>query len=482
MIHSLRFRLMLSFLLVILITVGTVSFFVARNSWDQIRTYEERVTEGRTNRVAYLISDLYAAQGNWQGIQALVTLLSTMEERRIIITDPTNTVIADSQNTLLGKEYHLDNSGILIYSRPLGPSIGGGSSGPRPGPGPGQGPGPGPGQGPGPSNRGDLIANLYVSPLTSTVSSLIRAINGFLLWGALLAVVIALVITFFISRAVTSPIRALTNSARNLGKGDFSQRVAVKSKDEIGELAQSFNSMAGNLERTEILRRNMVADVAHELRTPLSNVAGYLEAIRDDVVKPDKPTIASLSEEVDLLTRLVDDLQELTLADAGELKLYRQTEDISQLIAQSVTAIQTKIKSKGLEILTDVQTDLPLVNIDYQRISQVLRNYLENAYKHTASGGKITVYAVLENTAIKISVSDTGEGIPSEDLPNMFERFYRVEKSRARAAGGSGLGLTIVKRLVEAHGGSVGVQSELGKGSCFYFTLPVDLPNSGETP
>ena len=125
MIHSLRFRLMLSFLLVILITVGTVSFFVARNSWDQIRTYEERVTEGRTNRVAYLISDLYAAQGNWQGIQALVTLLSTMEERRIIITDPTNTVIADSQNTLLGKEYHLDNSGILIYSRPLGPSIGG---------------------------------------------------------------------------------------------------------------------------------------------------------------------------------------------------------------------------------------------------------------------------------------------------------------------------------------------------------------------
>ncbi len=476
MIHSLRFRLMLSFLLVILITVGTVSFFVARNSWDQIRTYEERVTEGRTNRVAYLISDLYAAQGNWQGIQALVTLLSTMEERRIIITDPTNTVIADSQNTLLGKEYHLDNSGILIYSRPLGPSIGGGSSGPRPGP------GPGPGQGPGPSNRGDLIANLYVSPLTSTVSSLIRAINGFLLWGALLAVVIALIITFFISRAVTSPIRALTNSARNLGKGDFSQRVAVKSKDEIGELAQTFNSMAGNLERTEILRRNMVADVAHELRTPLSNVAGYLEAIRDDVVKPDKPTIASLSEEVDLLTRLVDDLQELTLADAGELKLYQQTEDISQLIAQSVTAIQTKIKSKGLEILTDVQTDLPLVNIDYQRISQVLRNYLENAYKHTASGGKITVSAVLENTAIKISVSDTGEGIPSEDLPNMFERFYRVEKSRARAAGGSGLGLTIVKRLVEAHGGSVGVQSELGKGSCFYFTLPVDLPNSGETP
>jgi signal transduction histidine kinase len=467
-IHSLRFRLLISFLLVILITVGTVSIFTARSSWDQIRQYEENANDLRTSRAAILISDLYNVQGNWQGIQALVHLLATMEERRIIITDNNNIVIADSQGNLQGKEYHQEKDGIPLYRRSFQP--------PPPGVPPG---GPG-GPRPGPNTRGELVATLYVSPLTSTVSSLIRAINGFLLWGALLAIGIALIITFIISRRITSPIRALTNSASKLGKGDFSQRVVTKSKDEVGQLAQTFNLMASDLERTEKLRRNMVADVAHELRTPLSNVSGYLEAIRDDVVKPDKATIASLSEEVDLLTRLVDDLQELTLADSGELKLFRQPEDISQLIAQSVIAVQTKMKSKGLEISSDIQTNLPLVNVDYQRISQVLRNYLENAYKHTASGGKITVTARLENNQVKISVIDTGDGIPPEDLPNMFERFYRVDKSRARTNGGSGLGLTIVKRLVEAHQGKVGVQSEVGKGSCFNFTLPVYQASAGE--
>jgi signal transduction histidine kinase len=456
-IHSLRFRLLISFLAVILITVGTVSFFVARSSWDQIRAYEEQTNSVRENRAASLISSYYTANGNWDGIQDLVATLAAMEQRRIIITDANNIVIADSENNLLGKEYHQNEEGIQLYKRSFGMPPMFGQMGQQ-----------------GQINPANLIATLYVSPLVSTVTSLIRSINIFLLWGTLLAVVIALIITFFISRRITSPIQALTKSARRLGKGDFSQRVNIKSKDEVGELAQTFNLMAGNLEHTEKLRRNMVADVAHELRTPLSNVSGYLEAIRDDVVKPDKATIASLSEEVALLTRLVDDLQELTLADAGELKLVRQPEDIAQLIAQSVTVIQPKIDCKGLTISTEVQNNLPPVNIDYYRIGQVLRNLLENAYKHTSGGGKITVTARLENDLVKVSVADTGEGIPAEDLPNMFERFYRVDKSRARAGGGSGLGLTIVKRLVEAHGGSVAVESTLGKGSSFTFTLPID--------
>ncbi len=462
MIHSLRFRLLISFLAVILITVGTVSFFVARSSWDQIRAYEEQTNNTRETRAASLISSYYTTNGDWDGIQDLVTTLAAMEQRRIIITDANNIVIADSENSLLGKVYHQEEKGIQLYKRMFGmpPMLGQ----------------------QGQNNPANLVATLYVSPLTSTVTGLIRSINIFLLWGALLAVIIALIITFFISRRITSPIQALTNSARRLGKGDFSQRVTIKSKDEVGELAQTFNLMAGNLEHTEKLRSNMVADVAHELRTPLSNVSGYLEAIRDEVVKPDKATIASLSEEVALLTRLVEDLQELTLADAGELKMVRQPEDIAQLIAQSVTVIQPKIDSKGLTISTDVQDKLPPINIDYYRIGQVLRNLLENAYKHTASGGKIAVIAHQENKLVKISVTDTGEGIPPEDLPNMFERFYRVDKSRARAGGGSGLGLTIVKRLVEAHGGSVAVESKLGKGSTLTFTLPLDQTEVAEKP
>jgi signal transduction histidine kinase len=266
---------------------------------------------------------------------------------------------------------------------------------------------------------------------------------------------------------------ALTAASRRLGHGDFSQRISLKAKGELGELTQAFNSMAGELERTEKLRQNMVADTAHELRTPLSNIRGYVEAIRDGVLQVDESSINSLDEEVRLLSRLVDDLQELALADAGELKLVCQPEDIGALIKQTVTAVQTKAATKGVALAFRLPSKLPLVNIDSQRISQVLRNILGNALEHTTSGGSIIVSAGWQGGWVEVNVVDTGEGISEEYLPNVFERFYRVDKSRTRATGGSGLGLTIVKHLVEAHGGKIEVQSQLGKGSHFKFTLPV---------
>jgi two-component system sensor histidine kinase BaeS len=230
--------------------------------------------------------------------------------------------------------------------------------------------------------------------------------------------------------------------------------------------------MAENLENTERLRRNMVADVAHELRTPLSNLRGYLEAISDGVVQPDETTIRSLSEEAATLSRLIDDLQELSLADAGELKLITQPEDIARLIREAVTTSQAKATAKGLTFTTDLPEELPEVNIDLHRIRQVLLNLLENAVAHTREGGRITVSARQRDGQVYISVADTGEGIPPEDLPMIFERFYRVDKSRTRATGGSGLGLTIAKRLVEAHGGTIEVRSQPGRGSVFTFNLP----------
>jgi len=241
----------------------------------------------------------------------------------------------------------------------------------------------------------------------------------------------------------------------------------------MGELAKAFNYMASDLERTEQLRQNMVADAAHELRTPLSNIRGYLEAICDGIKKPDTDTIRSLDEEATLLSQLVDDLQALSLAEAGELKLNCQAEDIIRLIKQAVAIKQTQAIVKGVSISTEVSQKLPLVNVDSRRIGQVLHNLLENAIAHTEKSGSIVVTAQKQDNWVKISVTDTGEGIPAEDLPSIFERFYRVDKSRARATGGSGLGLTIAKRLVEAHGGKIEAQSELGKGSCFSFTLPV---------
>jgi len=216
----------------------------------------------------------------------------------------------------------------------------------------------------------------------------------------------------------------------------------------------------------------MVADSAHELRTPVSNVRGYLEAIRDGLVKPDTANINLLYEEIMQLTRVIEDLQELTLSDAGELKLSLQEENIKDLVNHIVT-VQSHSISKNVNIRTSIPEDLPLVYIDRQRMGEVLRNLLENAITNSNSGDTVTVSATNNSEFVKISVSDTGEGIPKEDLHNIFERFYRVDKSRTRATGGHGLGLTITKRLVEAHNGTIEVQSELGKGSIFTFTIPI---------
>ncbi|MCK5182520.1 MAG: ATP-binding protein, partial [Dehalococcoidia bacterium] len=247
----------------------------------------------------------------------------------------------------------------------------------------------------------------------------------------------------------------------------------VRGEGEVAALAQAFNTMAADLENNEQLRRNLIADVAHELRTPLSNIRGYLEAIRDQVMKPDAATIHSLNEEAALLSRLINELQELSLAEAGELKLVYQAEDVIELVKQAVIPWQPQLKTKETSLSLDLPDNLPLVTIDWQRVNQVIHNLLENAVAHTGKGGTITVAAAKQGSWVEISVSDTGEGIPAQDLPNIFERFYRVDRSRARATGGSGLGLTIARRLVEAHGGIITVQSELGKGSCFSFTLPI---------
>ena len=443
MIHSLRFRLLMAFTLVILVAVGAVYFFVSQTAGGETRRFLESSEQARFSRVVFELHRYYRQQGDWEGIQSYVEQWGSLYGRRIILTDASGVVVADSQDELLGEQRPADTPGM-----PVSPPWAGGTAG-----------------------------ILYISPepLTDFPSPLgfSQAIGRFLIWGALLAVAIALLLTFYLSRRISTPVKVLTLTARQLGQGDLSQRVHLKDKGEMGELAQAFNSMAGDLERAEQLRRNMTADVAHELRTPLSNLKGYLEAVRDGVKQPDAETICSLEEEATLLSRLVDDLQELSLAEAGELKLNRQSKNIGELIKKTVASVQAQAAAKGVSLATELPDRLPRLNIDSQRIGQVLRNLMENALAHTGKGGTISVAAGRQDNWIEVSITDTGEGIPPEDLPNIFERFYRVDKSRTRATGGSGLGLTIAKRLVEAHGGKINAQSEPGKGSRFSFTLPV---------
>ncbi|MFL5806185.1 MAG: sensor histidine kinase, partial [Roseiflexaceae bacterium] len=321
----------------------------------------------------------------------------------------------------------------------------------------------------------------------------IGTVNRSLLLAAGAAGLAALLLTTVLSRRILGPVEALTAAARRMEKGDLTQHVAVRSKDEIGELARAFNAMVGGLARIEQLRRHMVTDVAHELRTPLTNIRGYLEALRDGVAEPSPELIGSLHEEALLLNRLVDDLQDLALAEAGQLRLARHPTSLGMIVDRAVGALRPALDEKGLAIDVQMPVGLPCVDADPERIGQVLRNLLNNAITHTPPSGCIGVeaeyiadcrlqiadYSAGQSTiynlqsAILVRVRDTGAGIPPEQLTQIFERFYRADPSRARATGGAGLGLTVVKQLVEAHGGQVWASSAPGQGATFTFTLPV---------
>jgi len=441
-IHSLRFRLLIAFTLAIILAIGITFFFVGLVTRGEIQRFQEFGLRTDIIRIERILYRYYGERGDWTGIQPAVEQMGTLRGQRVVLTDTSGIVIADSRGELLGEPYYPETPGRTLSL---------------------------------PSREGSL-GTVYVShelPGDFTPQRLIQPISRFLLWGSLVAVVIALVITFFLSRRILAPVKALTLSARRLGQGDFSQRIKVRDKGELGELAIAFNAMTADLERVEKLRRDIIADVAHELRTPLTNLRGSVEAVADGVLAPDEATIRSLHEEVTLLSRLVDDLQELALAEAGELKLLIQSEDISGLISRVVAPVRLRAEKRGIAVSVDLPDRLPPVSIDAHRTAQVLRNLLENAVAHTGSGDTVTVTARKQDNLVRVSVADTGEGIPAEELPNVFERFYRVDKSRARATGGVGLGLTITKRLVEAQGGVIEVQSEPGQGSCFSFTVLV---------
>jgi signal transduction histidine kinase len=465
--HSLKFRLMAAFTLVIIVTIGVVFFFTYSTTRHEISRVQENLETLQDQRIQTELARYYFYEKTWDGVQSLIVQWGNLYGRRIILTDKNDTVVADSAESLVGSTYSdgEDNEPTVLVLRP-GQLFGVFFSKQAT-------------QSMGPMAEQNVIGTLHV--LKGDTADINRAalqityesIGQYFIWGGLVAIAIALLLTFFLSDRILAPVKALINATRHFGKGDFSRRVEYKDKGELGELAQSFNTMAEDLGRTERLRRNMVADIAHELRTPLSNLKGYLEAIGDGVIKPDKKAIHSLTEEATILSRLVNDLQELSLADAGEIKLNIQSEDIATLIKDSITGMQAKAVTKGLTLAADLPAALPAVSIDVHRIKQVLLNLLENAVTHTDKGGKITITAQQQEKMIQVSVTDTGEGISAQDLPLIFERFYRVDKSRNRKTGGSGLGLTIAKRLVEAHGGNVKVKSESGRGSTFTFTIPI---------
>jgi len=322
--------------------------------------------------------------------------------------------------------------------------------------------------------------------LNTAEENFLNRVNNYLWLAGLIAAVVALLIGLILTRQIILPIRALTRGAQQIAKGKLNYRVNPSSKDELGELAQSFNSMASSLDKMEQSRRRLTADIAHELRTPLTIIEGTVDAMIDGIFKPDKEQLISIKEQTSQLAHLINDLREISLAESGQLKLDINPTNMVNLVRRKVAQAEVKALDKGIKIKLDIHGVVPEIKVDPVRIEQVIANLLTNATRHTPPGGKITVsleiinesnMPELEKPSLLISVADTGEGIPPEHLPNIFDRFYRIENSRSKNEGETGLGLAIVKQMVEAHNGKVWAKSEPGKGSTFYVAIPLTENN-----
>jgi signal transduction histidine kinase len=443
MFHTLRFRLLVTLVLVVTVMVGIIALASTQTTTQMFTRYEQHQGLAGLRCFELHLAQYHKYNGGWEGVQSEVERIQQTTGKRIVLVDAGGLVVGDSAGKLIGQQVGEDwgepDGEVTRHEVTVGSlyaEI--------------------------PDESGGQGNELFLDPTNRTL--------------VIITVVAGLCAVFLIvgvSRRALAPVEALTSAARKMEAGDLSQRVEVASRDEIGDLAHAFNSMADGLAQLEELRRQMVTDVAHELRTPLSNIRGYLEAVQDGVVEPDRGVIDSIHEEAMLLHRLIEDLQELSLAEAGQLRLERKPATCADIVDGAVEAAGPQAAAHDLTLTVDVPQDLPLVDADPQRIGQVLRNLLRNAITHTPRGGEISITAHTEGEWAVVSVQDTGAGIAGEDLPHIFDRFYRADRSRSRATGGAGLGLAIVRQLVEAHGGRIEVESEVGEGTRFTFTLPV---------
>jgi signal transduction histidine kinase len=290
-------------------------------------------------------------------------------------------------------------------------------------------------------------------------------------------VVLALFLGWLLSRQTVKPLGEIAGAARKVAGGDLEQKVDIKGYSEVSELASSFNHMAETLRHDRELRRNMTADIAHELRTPLAILQGNIEGMQDGVVPVNAETLDSLHAETVELARLVDDLRTLSLAEARQLGFDHRPTDLRELASHVADEFKSRAARQGVEVRVSSPPDLPEVEIDPTRTSQILRNLLDNALRYSPENCRVDVALEAECDGVVLSVTDRGPGIAEEHLPFIFERFYRIDRSRARATGGSGLGLAIAKQLVEAQGGTITADSAAGRGSTFRIYLPYHLKN-----
>ena len=468
--RNLSWKLGGALLLIVVVSVGLMAYITNLSTTREFRQYVSHGSMMYAQSAGDTLSRFYAREDSWNNVQNLLGDRLWSGNDRLVVADNSGAIVGDSAREWLGKdatEVGLGNGTPIIAS---GKEVGkiyllssramtgmmmehmGGRGGP-----------------------GSLI-------LDTAEQDFLNRINNSLWIAGLIATAVALLAGLILTRQITRPVRALTTGASQIAGGDLGCRVKVNSKDELGELARSFNAMADSLDKNEQSRRRLIADIAHELRTPLTVIEGTVNGIIDGVFQPDHEHLDSIKEQTALLTHLIGDLRDLSLAESGQLKLEPAPTNMADLVRRKLSQAAVSAQEKNIQLKLDAAREVPPVDVDPARMEQVISNLLANAIQHTPAGGSVTISVgpfttdsqrQLGRPGLIISVEDTGEGIAPEHLPNVFERFYRVEDSRSRSEGGAGLGLAIVKQMVQAHGGKVWAESETGKGSTFYIALPI---------
>jgi signal transduction histidine kinase len=450
--HSLSFKLILAFLLVGVTGALLVSLLVGRYTraafgrfvYDQSRDplvesltefYRENKSWQDVERFMRIeIAEIW--KGDWDDAKSYPWLMLTDADGMILVnwgTKPTSKRLS-AQDLQFGAPIESDGQtvGWLLYNELTGP----------------------------------------LAPGTIEWRFLTNVREG--IWiSAAVATAVALLLGVLLARAVTRPVRELTAATRAVAEGELGHQVPVRSQDDLGELARSFNRMSADLARSNKLRRQMTADIAHDLRTPLSILLGYTEALNDAKLPGTPEMYAAMHGEAQHLQRLIDDLRILSLADAGELPLADVQIAPRALLERIASAYRVRTEQAQIDLRVTAAPDLPPFGVDPDRMAQVLRNLVDNALRHTPPGGQITLAAEQDDRSVRLCVRDSGAGIAPEDLPYVFERFYRGDAARPQKDGASGLGLAIARSLVQAHGGSISVESVLDEGTSFTITIPV---------
>lgn len=478
MIRSLWFKLFGAFAAIIVVMLLVVIFTVNHVTENQFDLYVTLSGQSLADQIAPRLVQYYADYGNWADAQTVIVnpwAISGGSDRlgmggrmgnadhmrsgmmsdaghmtldmwsamgfRLLLADEHGVVVADTEEALKGERLPPD---ALSQGEPV-------------------------------VVQGQQVGTILVtSPSQNPPSreTFLSAVGRAAFLAALAAGGMAILIGTWLMQRITSPLQQLQQASQKIAAGDLTARVTVASQDELSAVAQAFNRMAIQLDEQQRLRKQMVTDIAHELRTPISVMQGTLEALLDGVLQPEPSELRDLHGEAQRLARLVEDLRIMSLADAGQLALKQEPVDLVALARSVVGRMRPLAEAREIDLNIRTEQLVSPIKADADRVAQVLTNLIDNALRYTPVGGQVTVYVSQTNGTLQFAVEDNGPGIPAEEVPFVFERFWRGDKSRNRNSGGSGIGLAIVKQLVEMHKGMVSVDSQIGKGSTFKVSLP----------